>query len=79
MKVCHITTVHKVYDVRIFHKQCCSLKKRGFNVSLIAPNAQEKEKEGEKGDREGAESLGKENREGVQDVRLNRSRRAAGE
>ena len=48
MKVCHITTVHKVYDVRIFHKQCCSLKKRGFNVSLIAPNAQEKEKEGVK-------------------------------
>lgn len=46
MKVCHITTVHKVNDVRIFHKQCCSLKKNGFNVSLIAPNTQEKEKEG---------------------------------
>ena len=48
MKVCHITTVHKVNDVRIFHKQCCSLKKNGFNVSLIAPNIQEKEKGGVK-------------------------------
>lgn len=46
MKVCHITTVHKVNDVRIFHKQCCSLKKNGFSVSLIAPNTQEKEKGG---------------------------------
>ena len=43
------------------------------------PEDEEKEKEGEKGDREGAESLGKENREGVQDVRLNRSRRVAGD
>ena len=43
------------------------------------PRAAAVEQEGEKGDREGAESLGKENREGVQDVRLNRARRVAGD
>ena len=38
MKICHITTVHKASDLRIFHKQCCSLQKAGFSVNLIAPN-----------------------------------------
>lgn len=34
-KVCHITSVHKRYDMRIFKKECISLKKEGYNVSLI--------------------------------------------
>ncbi|MCD4705412.1 glycosyltransferase [bacterium] len=34
MKICHITTVHNRYDIRIFHKQCKSLSK-DFDVSLI--------------------------------------------
>ena len=37
MKVCHITTVHPINDIRIFIKECMSLKKAGFNVCLIAP------------------------------------------
>ena len=40
--------MHKANDVRIFHKQCCSLKKHGFNVSLIAPNVKDETKEGVK-------------------------------
>ena len=35
-KILHITTAHKNDDVRIFQKEVCSLKKEGFNVSLIA-------------------------------------------
>ena len=35
-KILHITTAHKNDDVRIFHKEVLSLKKKGFNVSLIA-------------------------------------------
>ncbi|MBM78681.1 MAG: glycosyl transferase [Crocinitomicaceae bacterium] len=48
MKVCHITTVHKANDVRIFHKQCRSLQKHGFFVNLIAPNVKNQEIEGVK-------------------------------
>ena len=38
MKVCHITTVHKASDERIYIKECASLAKKGFEVSLIAPS-----------------------------------------
>lgn len=41
-KVCHLTNVHSAYDGRIFEKECCSLAKAGYEVYLIAPNAQEK-------------------------------------
>ncbi len=34
-KVCHITTVHPRYDVRIFEKECSGLAKAGFEVHLI--------------------------------------------
>ncbi len=35
IKVCHITSVHSRYDVRIFVKECISLENNQFNVSLI--------------------------------------------
>ena len=34
-KVCHVTSVHPRYDVRIFHKQCKSLSNHGFDVTLL--------------------------------------------
>ena len=39
--VCIITTVHHPFDVRIFHKQARSLRKAGYEVSLIAPYERE--------------------------------------
>ena len=35
-KICHLTTVHNRYDPRIFYKECISLQRAGYDVSLIA-------------------------------------------
>jgi glycosyltransferase involved in cell wall biosynthesis len=34
-KVCHLTSAHPRDDVRIYHKQCLSLSKNGYDVTLI--------------------------------------------
>lgn len=36
-KICVLTTVHHAYDGRIYHKQCKSLRKAGYEVTLLAP------------------------------------------
>ncbi|MCS7232323.1 MAG: glycosyltransferase family 4 protein, partial [Elusimicrobiota bacterium] len=41
IKICHITTVHSPFDVRIFHKECKTLAKAGYEVYLIAQNDKE--------------------------------------
>lgn len=35
IKVCHITSAHSKQDVRIFHKECVSLSKAGYDVTLV--------------------------------------------
>lgn len=42
----HLTTVHHPFDTRIYHKECLSLHKAGYDVSLIVPleNKQQGEK-----------------------------------
>ena len=35
MKICHLTSVHKRYDTRIFLKECRSTAKHGFETVLV--------------------------------------------
>lgn len=44
-KVCHITSAHGPEDVRIFHKQCVSLARAGYEVYLVQ-RGESYEKEG---------------------------------
>lgn len=34
--VCHFTTVHRPFDVRVFHREACSIARAGYRVVLIA-------------------------------------------
>ena len=45
-KVVHVATGHSFDDTRIFRKQCLSLHKKGYDVSLIIPHHESFEHEG---------------------------------
>src|SRR5574344_924464 len=40
IRVCHFTSAHRATDVRIFKKECVSLVHNGYDVYLVAPNAE---------------------------------------
>lgn len=42
MKICHFTTVHNYFDVRILFRECRSLLNAGYEVDLIAPASEDK-------------------------------------
>ena len=35
IKICHVSTLHSRYDIRIFHKECRSLARAGYHVTLL--------------------------------------------
>ena len=43
-KVCHVTSAHNSKDVRIFHKECVSLAKGGYDTYLVARGDSREEK-----------------------------------
>lgn len=45
-KVCHISTAHTSFSVRIFHKQLKSLSAAGYDVTFVVQNANNEKKNG---------------------------------
>ena len=43
MNICHLTSVHSRYDTRIFLKECRSLARTGYQVSLVVADGKSEE------------------------------------
>lgn len=45
-RIVHLTSVHSPFDVRIFVKECRSLARAGFHVTIVAPHSQDEYADG---------------------------------
>ncbi len=47
-KICHVTSVHPAFDIRIFHKECVSLQNAGYDTHLTVLGVEDTVKNGVK-------------------------------
>lgn len=46
VKICHVTSAHRRYDVRVFHKQCFSTAANGYDTILLVADDSPNEERG---------------------------------
>jgi glycosyltransferase involved in cell wall biosynthesis len=46
IKICHMSSVHQLFDTRVFYKECKTLLHEGFDVSLVVQHKVDEEIEG---------------------------------
>ncbi|WP_125152723.1 glycosyltransferase family 4 protein [Clostridium rectalis] len=47
-KICHISTAHPTYDTRIYHKECRTIAKNGYDIYLLIANDKDEISDGVK-------------------------------
>ena len=46
VEVAHLTSCHPPFDPRVFHRECCSIARAGYSVTLVVPGDRDVDRDG---------------------------------